>query len=60
MTTNETIRELIHQHAPESDIRKQALASGMRTLADDGKRWVSAHKTTPEEILRVTGTVEVD
>jgi general secretion pathway protein E len=60
MTTNETIRELIHQHAAESEIRKNALASGMRTLADDGKRWVSEKKTTPEEILRVTGSVDVE
>ena len=60
MITNEKIRELIHQHAAESDIRKQALVSGMRTLADDGKRWVAQGKTTPEEILRVTGSVEID
>jgi general secretion pathway protein E len=60
MTTNEKIRELIHQHAAESDIRKQALVGGMRTLADDGKRWVAEGKTTPEEILRVTGSVEID
>jgi general secretion pathway protein E len=60
MTTNEKIRELIHQHAAESDIRKQALVGGMRTLADDGKRWVADGKTTPEEILRVTGSVEID
>ena len=59
MTTNEHIRELIHQRASESDIRKQALVGGMRTLADDGKRWVIEGKSTPEEILRVTGSVEV-
>ena len=60
MTSNETIRELIHQHAAESEIRKHALAGGMRTLADDGKRWVNENKTTPEEILRVTGTVDIE
>jgi general secretion pathway protein E len=60
MTTNEKIRELIHQHAAESDIRKQATIGGMRTLADDGKRWVNEGKSTPEEILRVTGSVEID
>jgi type II secretory ATPase GspE/PulE/Tfp pilus assembly ATPase PilB-like protein len=32
----------------------------MRTLADDGKRWVTEGKTTLEEILRVTGSVEID
>jgi general secretion pathway protein E len=60
MTTNEAIRELIHQHAAESEIRKQATVGGMRTLADDGKRWVNENKTTPEEILRVTGSVEIE
>jgi hypothetical protein len=33
---------------------------GMRTLADDGKRWVNENKTTLEEILRVTGSVEIE
>jgi general secretion pathway protein E len=60
MTANEKIRELIHQQASESDIRKQALVGGMRALADDAKRWVAQGKTTPEEILRVTGSVEID
>jgi general secretion pathway protein E len=60
MTTNEKIRELIHQQASETEIRKQALEGGMRTLADDGKRWVLDGKTTPEEILRVTGSVDID
>lgn len=60
MTTNEAIRELIHQHAAESEIRKQATLGGMRTLADDGKRWVNQKKTTAEEILRVTGSADVE
>jgi general secretion pathway protein E len=60
MVTNEKIRELIHQHVPESEIRKQALIGGMRPMADDGKRWVAEGKTTLEEIYRVTGSVEID
>lgn len=59
MTTNEMIRELIHQRASESAIAREALATGMRTLADDGVRWVQERKTTPEEILRVTGSIEI-
>jgi general secretion pathway protein E len=59
MITNEKIREGIHQRASESEITKQALAAGMRTLAEDGQRWVKTGKTTPEEILRVTGAVEI-
>jgi general secretion pathway protein E len=60
MLTNEKIRELIHQHAPESELRNQALLSGMRTMADDGKRWVASGRSTPEEIMRVAGTVEIE
>lgn len=59
MTTNEKIRELIHQRASENAIAREALATGMRTLADDGVRWVEERKTTPEEILRVTGSIEI-
>jgi hypothetical protein len=30
----------------------------MRTLAADCERWVAAGKTTREELLRVTGSVD--
>lgn len=60
MTMNPKIKELIYQRAPESDIRKEALASGMSTLAQDGERWIDAHKTTRAELLRVTGSDEGD
>ena len=59
MLTNEKIRELIHQCAPEIELRKQALLGGMRTLAEDGKRWIASGKSTPEEIIRVAGDVEI-
>ena len=60
MATNQKLRELIHNHGAESEIRKQALDNGMRTLADDCQRWVSDGKTTLEELLRVTGSGELD
>ena len=58
MLSNEPLRELIHARAPESELRKYAIASGMRSLASDSERWVQAGKTTREEVLRVTGSIE--
>lgn len=60
MQVTEPLRELIHDRAPESELRKQACADGMRTLAEDCLRWVSSGLTTKEEMLRVTGTVHLD
>lgn len=60
MQVTEPLRELIHQHAPESELRKQACMDGMRTLAEDCMRWVESGATTQEEMLRVTGSVHLD
>jgi len=60
MSTNETIKELIHNRAAESEIRKQATANGMRSLAEDCQRWVDSGQSTVEEMLRVTGAVQLD
>jgi len=60
MTTNEKIKELIHNRAAESNIRKQATTNGMRSLAEDCQRWVDSGQSTVEEMLRVTGSVELD
>jgi general secretion pathway protein E len=60
MSTNETIKELIHNRAAESEIRKQATTNGMRTLAEDCQRWVDSGQSTVEEMLRVTGVVQLD
>lgn len=60
MQVTEPLRELIHDRAPESELRKQACADGMRTLAEDCLRWVSSGLTTKEEMLRVTGSVHLD
>lgn len=58
MTTNADIKELIHNRAPESDIRKQAVANGMRSLAEDCQRWIDSGQSTTEEMYRVTGAVD--
>src|SRR5574343_1118410 len=46
MEVNEPIRELMNKHASEAEIRKQAIASGMRTLAEDCERLRSEEHTS--------------
>lgn len=53
-TVDDDVRRLIHEGRDEQAIRKQALSNGMRTLRDDGQRWVDEGATSLEEILRVT------
>lgn len=60
MQVTEALRDRIHGRAPESELRKQACADGMRTLAEDCMRWVDSGMTTKEEMLRVTGSVLLD
>ncbi len=50
---NSEMRELAFNRAPTSQIRKAAIASGMRTLRDDGKMKILRGVTTPDEVLRV-------
>src|SRR6266511_3343146 len=48
------IRELIVARAPESAIREQAVAAGMRSMRADGLAKALSGRTTLEEVLRVT------
>ena len=50
---NTELRELAFNRAPTSQVRKAAIASGMRPLREDGKVKILRGETTPEEILRV-------
>jgi len=50
---NSELRELAFNRAPTGQLRKAAVASGMRTLREDGKLKVLRGVTTAEEILRV-------
>ena len=52
--TTDTVRQLAHDRASSWDIRKAALADGMRTLRQDAWLKVLAGSTTVEELLRVT------
>jgi len=63
MQLNSEIRELAFQRASSAQIRRAALASGMRPLVADGKIKVLSGRTTPEEIARVAqeeGMVDIE
>ena len=53
LLTTEAIRAQIHQQASEADIRAAAQADGMRTLREDGERYLAEGTTTLAELLRV-------
>jgi general secretion pathway protein E len=54
LETNEQIRAQIHNQVSEAEIRDAALKSGMKTMRDDGERWVREGVTTEAELVRVT------
>lgn len=54
MVLDDSIRNLIIAKTPAEEIRKQAIASGMVTLMDNGIRKIKEGLTTVEEVLRVT------
>ena len=51
---NDVLRELVVSQASTDHLRKEAIASGMVLLREDGVRKVQEGLTTPEEVLRVT------
>lgn len=59
MKMNAQIRELAFNLAPVSDIRKAAIAAGMRSLVEDGRIKVLNGTTTAEEIAKST-QVDID
>ncbi len=56
---NNELRELAFARAPSSELRKVAVAAGMRTLLDDGKIKIFQGITTPEEVARIAQVEEV-
>jgi type II secretory ATPase GspE/PulE/Tfp pilus assembly ATPase PilB-like protein len=54
MPVTENIRSLIVEQRSSGDIRRQALAEGMRSLRQDGWRLVREGRTTLQEVLRST------
>jgi general secretion pathway protein E len=55
LTVDDGLRRLIHGRTAEQELRDYAVAHGMRSLRQDGARWVAQGVTTPEELARVTG-----
>ncbi len=53
MVMNNEIRTMAFERAPTNKIRAVAIASGMKTLLNDGKLKVLEGKTTAEEIVKV-------
>ncbi|MGJ7542498.1 type II secretion system ATPase GspE [Variovorax sp. LT1R16] len=51
---DDEIRRIIHDGGNEQAMRDAARRRGMRTMREDGQRWVTAGVSTSEEILRVT------
>ena len=54
LLVNEELRGMVTAKKPAGEIKAKAIASGMRTLFDDGIAKVKAGLTTIEEVLRVT------
>ena len=54
LQTTDEIRAQIHNRASEADIRAAAQKVGMKTMREDGNRWLEDGTTTPAELLRVT------
>ncbi len=52
MLMNSELRELAFQRAPTNEVRKAAIAAGMRSLLEDGKLKVLQGITTIEEVAR--------
>jgi len=54
LTVNDDFRRLIHDRASEQTLRERATSLGMRSLRNDGMRWVGQGLITLEEVIRVT------
>ena len=57
---NAEMRDLAFKMAPVAELRKSALAGGMRPLVEDGRKKVLRGMTTPEEIARVSQVDELE
>ncbi len=54
LTVDDPIRALIHRSGSEAEIRAAAVANGMKSMREDGKRWVQSGVTSLDEVIRVT------
>src|SRR5688500_1281705 len=56
LTLDDDLRKLIHDTAPERELRAHGVRQGMIRLREDGLRWVRDGSTSLDEVLRVTRT----
>jgi type II secretion system protein E len=54
MLMSEALRPLVVDRRPAAELKKVAVAHGMRTLRDDGMRKAALGVTSLEEVLRIT------
>lgn len=54
LLTTEAISAQIHHEASEAEIRIAAQKDGMKSMREDGQRWLETGVTTKEELMRVT------
>jgi len=54
VAVDDAFRRLIHDRAPEQTLREHVTGRGMRSMRQDGMRWVAQGVTSLEEIVRVT------
>jgi len=54
LTVNDELRTMIHDGYAEGQMRDYVRKQGMRTLREDGARWVKDGTTSLEELVRVT------
>lgn len=54
MLSTESVRQLAHDRASSWDVKRAAIADGMKTLRDDGFRKAMEGVTSMEEVLRTT------
>ena len=54
LVVDEEMRHLVHNGANELDIRRSGARHGMRSMRDDGLRWIESGATSPEEVVRAT------
>ncbi len=53
LEVDDDLRRMIHERTSDQALREHALTARMRSLREDGLRWVRSGETTLEEILRV-------
>lgn len=58
LLVDDSIKDLITKKAPANQLKKAAIARGMRTLRQDGWHKVISGLTTPEEVMKATPVSE--